>query len=69
VFYVSYSIFLFKNILGTYVVMSSNFQNGIRSKTTYGCGFTGHPLGSSILILVSGDDQVALGGRNGGESI
>ena len=41
--YVSYSILLFKNILRTYVVMSSIFQNGTRSKTAYGCEF--HLLG------------------------
>jgi hypothetical protein len=41
--YVSYVILLFKNILRTYIVMSSIFQNGIRSKTAYGCGF--HLLG------------------------
>ena len=32
-----------KNILGTYVVMSSIFQNGTWSKTACGCGF--HLLG------------------------
>jgi hypothetical protein len=43
VLYVSYYILLFKIILGTYVVMSSIFQNRTRSKTAYGCGF--HLLG------------------------
>jgi hypothetical protein len=43
VLYVSYVILLFKNILGTYIVMSPMFQNGTRSKTAYGCGF--HLLG------------------------
>jgi hypothetical protein len=38
-FYVSYAILLFKNILGIYIVMSPMFQNGTRSKTAYGCGF------------------------------
>jgi hypothetical protein len=41
--YVSYAILLCKNILETYIVMSSIFQNGTRSKTAYGCGF--HLLG------------------------
>jgi hypothetical protein len=41
--YVSYAILLCNNILETYIVMSSIFQNGTRSKTTYGCGF--HLLG------------------------
>jgi hypothetical protein len=41
--YVSYAILLFKNILETYIVMSSIFQNGTRSKIAYGCGF--HLLG------------------------
>jgi hypothetical protein len=29
----------------------------------------GPPLGSSVLFLVSGDDQIALGGQNGGGHI
>jgi hypothetical protein len=41
--YVSYAILLCKNILETYIVMSSISQNGTRSKTAYGCGF--HLLG------------------------
>jgi hypothetical protein len=41
--YVSYAILSFKNILGTYIVMSSIFQNGTRSKIAYGCRF--HLLG------------------------
>jgi hypothetical protein len=42
-FYVSYAILLFKNILEIYIVMSPMFQNGTRSKIAYGCGF--HLLG------------------------
>jgi hypothetical protein len=43
--YVSYANLLCKkkNILETYIVMSSIFQNETRSKTAYGCGF--HLLG------------------------
>jgi hypothetical protein len=43
VLYVSYAILLFKNILRIYIVMSSIFQNGARSKTAYSCRF--HLLG------------------------
>jgi hypothetical protein len=43
VLYVSYVILLFKNIMGTYIVMSPMFQNETRSKTAYGYGF--HLLG------------------------
>jgi hypothetical protein len=71
VIYVSYAILLLKNILDTYIVMSSIFQNGTRSKTAYGCGF--HLLGllwaHQFLFLISGDYQVTLGGQNGGGRI
>jgi hypothetical protein len=39
VLYVSYTILLLKKYTRTYIVMSSIFQNGTRSKTVYGCGF------------------------------
>ena len=61
--YVSYAILLFKNILGTYVVMSSIFKTGQGVNCLWlWISLTGPHLGSSVLFLVSGDDQVALGG-------
>ena len=57
-------------ILGTYVVMSSTFKTGQGVKLPMVGDFTyWAPLSSSVLFLVLGDDQVALGGRNGGRRI
>jgi Na+-driven multidrug efflux pump len=74
VLYVSYTILLFKNILGTYVVMSSIFKTGQWVKLPMVVDFTywapfGFPLGSSVLFFVLGDNQVALRGQNGGGRI